>query len=70
MMGRCGSGWGVAWRTANPKFGEFIPVIRLQHMRLPKGLNSALGTVLVLAGAPIYLFYRARKPALAQPAQP
>jgi APA family basic amino acid/polyamine antiporter len=36
----------------------------------PALINSALGTVLVLIGAPIYFFYRARKPAVATPPQP
>ena len=36
----------------------------------PALINSALGTVLVLIGAPIYFFYRARKPAAATPPQP
>jgi hypothetical protein len=33
-------------------------------------INSALGTVLVLVGAPIYFFYCTRKPAAVQPSQP
>jgi hypothetical protein len=36
----------------------------------PALINSALGTMLVLIGAPIYFFYRARKPAAATPPQP
>ena len=35
----------------------------------PALINSALGTVLVLIGAPIYFFYRARKPAAVSPSQ-
>jgi len=36
----------------------------------PGLINSALGTVLVLIGAPIYFFYRARKPAAVAPSPP
>jgi APA family basic amino acid/polyamine antiporter len=36
----------------------------------PALINSALGTGLVLIGAPIYLFYRTRKPAPVPPSQP
>jgi APA family basic amino acid/polyamine antiporter len=36
----------------------------------PALINSALGTVLVLIGTPIYFFYRAQKPAAAAPSQP
>jgi basic amino acid/polyamine antiporter, APA family len=36
----------------------------------PALINSALGTVLVLIGAPIYFFYRTRKPAAVAPPQP
>jgi hypothetical protein len=33
-------------------------------------INSALGTVLVLIGAPIYVFYRTRKPAAMATSRP
>jgi APA family basic amino acid/polyamine antiporter len=36
----------------------------------PGMINSALGTVLVLIGAPIYVFYRTRKPAAMATSQP
>ena len=36
----------------------------------PAMINSALGTALVLIGAPIFLFYRTRQPAAAAAAQP
>ena len=36
----------------------------------PALINSALGTVLVLVGTPIYFFYRAQKPAAPPPSQP
>jgi APA family basic amino acid/polyamine antiporter len=35
----------------------------------PALINSALGTVLVLVGTPIYFFYRARRPAELAPPQ-
>ena len=55
---------GLAARSANQFYDKLLNYLALV---IP---TSALGTVLVLIGAPICLFYRAPKPAAVRPLQP